>query len=374
MKRSTELILVLLAVGGVSWWALAGNEKPETISAIEPAERIGLKDQNANAYHGVAWQIHSSHDVVNKAERIITDIADLGADTILISNAGYQEHAGSATFQLDPKVTPAPEEWLRIFDIAHDNGLRVVLMPIVLLSDPRGTEWRGVIKPPSWDDWFDQYREFLLHFARLARDGDVEVLMVGSELISTERYTDRWRGLIREVRKVFPPEHNIKLSYSGNWDHYKVVRFWDELDLIGMTSYYKLSEEEYPTQEELVEAWKPIQRGLLRWQKKVGKPLLFTEAGWCSQEGAAIEPWNYYYNKKSDERGLEVQLRCYRAFMETWKETNEVGGVIWWEWNDSPGGADDYNYTPKGKPAELALRKWFERMREETRLADKQPS
>ena len=151
-------------------------------------------------------------------------------------------------------------------------------------------------------------------------------------------------------------------------DHYKVVEFWDELDLVGMTSYYKLSAEPNPSLESLIEAWKPIKRGLLRWQARIGKPLLFTEVGWCSQEGASIEPWNYYYKQEATKVALEEQRRCYRAFMETWCDTPEVGGVIWWEWVDSPSGPEDFNYTPKGKPAEGELRTWFKTARKQRRV------
>jgi hypothetical protein len=106
--------------------------------------------------------------------------------------------------------------------------------------------------------------------------------------------------------------------------------------------------------------WAPIKRNILKWQDKIDKPLLFTEAGWCSQEGTTIEPWNYYYRQEATPAGLEEQRRCYRAFMDTWKNVPQVGGVIWWEWTNSEGGSEDYNYTPKGKPAEQELREWFQ--------------
>ncbi len=368
--------LVALLAGGL--YLASGGKDGDAPSArrdFTPAPRLPLPEFD-HPYHGMAWQIHHTHDVVERARKVIREIADLGADTILISNAGYQEHAGSETFRINPKVTPTREQWMEIFAIAHENGLRVGLMPIVLLSDPRGTEWRGVIKPPNWDDWFDQYTAFICTFARLAREGRVEFMMVGSELISTERFTDRWRKLIREVREVYPPPG--KLTYSGNWDHYRVVEFWDDLDMVGMTSYYKLSAETNPTEEELLRAWAPIKAGILRWQRKIGKPLLFTEVGWCSQEGASIEPWNYYYNqyggtgkKPLPPEAMEEQRRCYRAFMETWEDTPEVAGIIWWEWNESDGGITDYNYTPKGKPAEAELRHWYAERRRERATASK---
>ena len=356
--------------GGVAgmavWWSCVSQEQPPTTlkSRTSIADTPVVKPilvpprplpPLEHPYHGLAWQIHHSEGCVDTARRLLGEMADLGADAVLISNAGYQEHAGSASFRIDPNVTPSEAQWLEIFKIAHSHGLRVILMPIILLSDPRGSEWRGVINPPSWDDWFEQYRDFLLHFARIAQKGGVDVMTVGSELISTETYTARWHRLIRDVRKVFTG----KLSYSANWDHYKAVEFWDELDLVGMTSYYKLAAEPNPSLESLIEAWKPIKRGILRWQRDIGKPLLFTEAGWCSQEGASIEPWNYYYKQDATAAGLKEQENCYQAFIETWARTPQVGGVLWWEWNESAGGTDDYNYTPRGKPAEEVLRQWF---------------
>jgi len=373
MKIVGRLLLLVCVVATAAWWSCSGNED-EAATVVKadiemPARPIVPRPLPPahEAYHGLAWQIHKSKDCVRRARKQLAEIAEFGADAVLISNAGYQEHAGSEAFKIDPAVTPSEEQWLQIFKIAHESGLRVILMPIILLSDPRGTEWRGVINPPSWDDWFDQYREFVLHFARIAQTGHVEVMTVGSELISTEKYTDRWRQLIRDVRKVFSGQ----LSYSANWDHYKVVEFWDELDLVGMTSYYKLSAEPNPSFTSLVEAWKPIKRGILRWQKNVGKPLLFVEVGWCSQEGASIEPWNYYYKQEATGGGFEEQRNCYRAFMETWSNTPQVGGIIWWEWTEGAGGREDYNYTPRGKPAERALRAWFQSIRRDRRLADK---
>ncbi len=367
MKRLVCVFAVLAVAAGAVWWVGRDRQEPGSDGGIDLAALASGSLTAARAprparlpspdgpYHGMSWQIHHSQGAVEQARLLLPEIRELGADTVLISNPGYQEHAGSESFKLDPAVSPSKEQWREIFQIAHDNQLRVVLMPIILLSNPRGTEWRGVMNPPSWDDWFEQYTKFIVYFAKIAAENHVEVLSVGSELVSTERYTDRWRNVIREVRKHFPG----KLTYSANWDHYKVVEFWDELDLVGMTSYYKLSPEPNPTLETIMGEWAPIKRGILRWQARIGKPLLFTEVGWCSQEGASIEPWNYYYKQTATPGGLEEQRRCYRAFMDTWKDTPQVGGVIWWEWNNTPGGPEDFNYTPKGKPAEKELREWF---------------
>ncbi len=130
-----------------------------------------------------------------------------------------------------------------------------------------------------------------------------------------------------------------------------------------MTTYHKLSDSVNPPLEEMVEAWKPIKKDILAWQAKVGKPILFTEVGWPSQEGCSIEPWNYYRQDVGTKTGLEEQAKCYKSFIAAWdgeiKRADALAGVIWWEWTSYGGGPTCNNYTPKGKPAEKVLREWF---------------
>jgi hypothetical protein len=346
----------MMGAAAAAWFAF-GHHLVQTI-AKPPAARPGKVYDPVPTeapLHGMAVQITHVYDVVNRTKKLLSEVADLGADTVMLSVARYQEHASSPAIFNDAERMPSDEQWRGIIAAAHERNLRVLLMPIVLLSDPKGTEWRGEIKPPNWDVWWKSYNEYILYMAKVAEANHIEVMTVGSELVSTEKFTDRWRKVIAEVRKVYKG----KLSYSANWDHYRNIEYWVNLDYIGMTTYYQLSDDPNPTRDKLLEAWKPIQENILSWQKTVGKPIIFTEVGWCSQEGASVEAWNYYHKQQATEDGRKEQRHLYAAFMKTWRDVPEVGGVIWWEWTDSAGGNDDYNYTPRGKPAEEELRRWF---------------
>lgn len=308
-------------------------------------------------YRGLAIQIASGYYKPRETYgRMLKEIADLGANTVLFSVSGFMEHARSQSIYIDLRKVPPPEDLKFLIRRGREHGMNVILMPILLLRNPRGSEWRGVIDPPDWDDWWEQYTEFVLFFADIAREADADALMVGSELVSTEKYTDRWQTLITRVRERF---HGGKLGYSANWDHFRPIEFWPALDFIGMTSYYTLADHENPTVQEIVESWKPIRADILEWQRKIGRPLMLTEVGWCSQEGAATAPWNYYQNQTATPAGLEEQRRLYEAFLRTWGDTPELMGAIWWEWDTSAGGTGDFGYTPKNKPAEQVLRRWF---------------
>lgn len=311
-------------------------------------------------FHGMAMQV-SHKDGLETYKKLADEIAELGADTILISTAAYQENSSSGAIMIDWERTLSEENWNKLLQHVRQRGLRIVLMPIVLLANPRtSTEWRGVIQPPRWDEWWASYRRYLLNFAHIANRNQVEIFIIGSELISTENQPEMWDSLIAEIRKYY----SGKISYSSNWDHYEKVPLWDKMDLVCMTTYHKLSDQVNPPQEHLNRAWKPIQREILAWQKKVRKPILFTEVGWPSQEGCSIEPWNYYRQDVGTRIGLEEQAKCYRSFIDAWDDeiqrSDQIIGVLWWEWTPWGGGPKCNNYTPKGKPAEKVLHDWFE--------------
>jgi len=72
------------------------------------------------------------------------------------------------------------------------------------------------------------------------------------------------------------------------------------------------------------------------------------------QDGAASRPWDYTVRAPVD---LEEQRRCYAAFVDAWRGA-ALAGVYFWDWS-GPGGASDAHYTPRGKPAEAVVRRWF---------------
>lgn len=311
------------------------------------------------ALRGVAWQISRSKDITGEARKRFAEIAELGANCVLLTAPGYWEYEWSERIQLDKESIPSAQQWREICTIAHDKHLRVILMPILQLRDSRTVDWRTTITVPDWDRWFERYTGFILHFAAIAADNGIEVLCIGSDLASSEFKEAHWRRLIQDVRRIY----SGKLTYSANWDHYRAVQFWDALDFVGMNGSYPLAATAHPTEDQLHRECEATRNAILGWQSAIHKPILFTQVGWCSQEGASQEPWNPYRQAEATLEGIEEQRRCYRAFMDTWARAQEVAGIIWWEWTDATGGPNDSSYTPRGKAAEQELRGWFSHAR-----------
>jgi hypothetical protein len=350
--------MIALAAIAIAWRmdGPVSSPRPESVSpAIPPSRPIDASTR----FYGMAVQLHGGTGVYEKYNRLVPEIAALGADTVLFVVHGWQEHAGTLDLHIDPRKTADAKELGKLCELAKLQGLRVILMPVVLLDDPRNNEWRGKIVPANhdWDGWFKRYNTFIQHFANVAEKYHVDVLMVGSELVKTEGYADRWRRIIQEVRQ----NYRGKLGYSANWDHYQTnkIAFWNDLDYVGMTTYYELAKGKNPSRQEVDDSWKAIKKDILTFQREVRKPIIFTEVGWCSQEGAGHEGWNYYANQKASDAGMKEQSLLYESFIATWAKEPAIGGIIWWEWDCTEGGPSDFNYTPRGKPAEAIIRRLF---------------
>lgn len=281
--------------------------------------------------------------------RRIDEIARTGASHVALVTHWHQHDTRSN--RLAPgKLTIADRVLVALIRHAHRRRLSVLLFPIVHLEVIRMGHWRGTIRPRNVATWWLSYERFILHYARIARRERVATLLVGSELGSTELWRARWYHLVGRVRRQF----SGKLVYSANWDHYDKVSFWRRIDYLGVTGYFELTRKTDASVAELTRAWRRARAKLLAFAARHKKPLWITEVGYASVDGAATQPWNY---NRAGSVDLEEQRRCYAAFVAAWTNT-ALAGVFFWNWYGA-GGTRDKSYTPRGKPAQRILERWF---------------
>lgn len=346
----TALLIYALITLGVLFHA----DSP-VIAAGEP---IVHSLTGTHPYCGVAIQLQRV-DWVPQYKQLIDRIADDGADTVSLVVDARQENFQSNFMYIDVRLTMSDAQLAEIIDHAKSRHLRVILMPIVLLDDPNDTHWRGTLDPKDWSVWFDNYRDLLSHYAYLAQDHDVDMLVVGSELVSSEEHVDEWINTIKTIRDIFKGQ----LTYSSNWDRYRKVKFWDYLDVIGMNSYWTLGQDHNVTVDQIKANWQDIQKGptgIFDFLAQQKKPVILLEAGWCSLANAAKDPWDY--TQKQLDADDDLQRKLYEGFFQSWWGQPDLAGFVLWAM-DPGGDPDGRGYTPQNKPAEQVMRHWLSQPR-----------
>ena len=289
-------------------------------------------------------------------------LAEAGAEWVAFVPTWYQPQYNSTEIAPTGK-TPSDESLRHAIDRARQLRLKVMLKPQLDLSEGAEINWRGEIDfpgdPAGWRSWFESYGRFLLHYAALAQAQRVELFCVGTELMTASVWHEaQWRDLIARVRKVYQGP----LTYAANWnEEYALIKFWDALDYAGIDPYFPLTDEDRPTLEELKAAWQPHLAELIRWQQAVDKPVIFTEIGYKSVQGAARAPWE----DLSGPVDLELQRDCYQALLETFWPQPWFSGLYWWHWgtHERMGGEHHRGFTPQNKPAEELLTAWYRKRR-----------
>ncbi|MFY0599744.1 MAG: hypothetical protein JXR03_08725 [Cyclobacteriaceae bacterium] len=207
----------------------------------------------------------------------------------------------------------------------------------------------------KWLEWEESYEKYIMTFAKVSQSLDVPLLCIGTELKKAVKREKYWRSLIDKVRDVYCGQ----ITYASNWDNYNEVKFWDALDYIGVDAYFPLVDGKTPEASEIESAWGATKLDLKAVSKRYDVPVLFTEYGYQSVDGAAGKHWEV--NTSSSYLNMEVQSRSYEClFRSFWNEEWFAGGFLWkWHLKENAGGEGDPNFTPQGKPVEAVIKKWY---------------
>jgi len=286
-------------------------------------------------------------------QKFIDEIKAVGASHIAIAVPWYVEKVDSNVVKPHPRFTVPMSTVSRVVTQSKDSGLGIMLFPFIRIEKPGPGDWRGNLKPANRAAFFASYASFVGSFALLARDMDIKAIVIGSELSSLDTDKTTWAEIILGIRRIHP---GLRLVYSANWDHFEKVPFWDLVDDIGVSGYFELTDgDRKPTVQKLTSSWLGHRHKLEDLARKNKKPLILTEVGYLSQDGTNAWPWKEGAKETVD---LEEQAMCFTALRNAWRGSDVLKGLFIWNWFGW-GGKSSGEYTPRGKPAQEVIRKWF---------------
>jgi hypothetical protein len=301
------------------------------------------------------------------AKQAFQKIASLGSNSIELTARIWTQTGTSTSVFAEPTKTEGDASLLTGFQAAHDAGLSVLFK--AALSTLNGTRVSS-LAPADIAGFFASYKAEIVHLATIAQAADVEMFAIGNEMssLSGQQYRGYWTDLIAAVREVYHGE----LTYAAATDEAAHVSFWDQLDTIGVNTYPPLTASHAPTVQELVDAWtavplNPYYAAAFDYKSPVDflhslatrydKPLLMTEVGYRSVDGAAIAPGSWTSNGTPD---VTEQADAYNAFFQVWSAHGGswFKGAELWQW-DLNNQYSSTGYSVMGKPAEAVVSQYF---------------
>jgi len=292
----------------------------------------------------------------SEAESTYIHLKNIGVRWVALTPGAFIADVHSPTIRWR-----AHDNYTDAIAMLHKQGIAVMLKPYLWSAEfYRQGLWTGDIAMTSDADWktfFENYSAFIMNYANVAEQSGAEMLCVGLELPKTLDHADDWKQLIRNVRSVY----HGKLTYaSAGLDEARNVPFWNNLDFIGVNAYFHLTDDTMPTEQELCNAWMPIEMQLDSLSKQHQKKILFTEAGYRSCVGTACKPWEWV-ERDSKPVDINQQALCYDVLCKCLFDKSWFAGIYWWKYypDMSAGGKNDDDFTPQNKPAERVIKKWF---------------
>jgi hypothetical protein len=280
------------------------------------------------------------------ARLALADAKKLGANAIAVVPFFWQ--ADPASDELVRGKDMSDDELRAAIREGHALGLAVVVKPQVWVPH----SWAGAVAMTSaaaWTQWFANYRTALDGIARIATEEKADALAVGTELVETSQQP-QWSDVIGEVRTLYS---GPLFYFAHNLDEAEKIRFWRQLDAIGVTLYPPLG----PDGDRIgrLATMSAAAEGIDALSSRMGKPVIVGEIGLRSAEGAAAKPW-----ESPEERTSRPDPKLQADVLADWLsilDRPSVHGVLIWRWFTDPnaGGLNDTDFTVQGKPAEHVL-------------------
>lgn len=283
-------------------------------------------------------------------EQSLREITEVGATWVQLSPTWFQtDRHSSEVVRTAETVSDAGLE--RAIKLAHQQGLKVFLKPHIDLPNP-GTDSRNNIVPNDRGAWFTSYKAFITSYAAMAQRLGVEQFAVATELSSISDDRAAWLQVIQAVRD----QYSGPLVYAAGRD-WASVAFWDAVDVIGIDAYWPLSSVSTTDVQALQRGWEFVLHEAAALSARYGRKILFTEAGYTSQQGTVTDPSNWRISTTPNQA---EQAAAYEALLATFSNQPWWAGVHWWVWIRPPYTvAQLLDYSPRGKLAEEVIRRWW---------------
>jgi hypothetical protein len=257
-------------------------------------------------------------------------------------------------------VTESRQSLIDLSIFIHSAGIHVIFKPMIIISSGQSLY---SINPNQ--DWLLSYEKFLNYTASLATDMNASIFMINGPIDAIERDELLMRRLVSNIRQLY----DGYITYTASHSSFSLIRWWDAMDLIAINAWMPFTTSYNPKIDDFITTWDGLYPQLLQAYNKWKKPIVFSELGLQSREGANISPKNMTFSKSGEVKFSWVeQSKYYRAINQT-----KIWSAPWFKgtffvgWDLAQGNLllqEDTSFSIRDKPAELDLKMLYSKLPE----------
>lgn len=272
-----------------------------------------------------------------------------GTTTVVLPITAVQESAQSTHVIYESEHTPTKEEIEKVIEYIQGKGCKIILKSVVNCLDDTWRAYINFISPdvvcePKWSEWFESYTTYVLYVSSFAEKYNIDMVMIGCEMVCADAQEQEWRKLITKVRE----NYQGLLTYNADKYQEDRITWWDDLDVISSSGYYPVG------------TWKQELERIEKVVKEFKKPFFFAEAGCPARIGNESLPNDYAW---VGERSEEAQLSYYEEMFTESSKVDFVDGFGLWDWKTilyplEAAHVDD-DYCVYGKKAEVRIKEEY---------------
>jgi hypothetical protein len=314
----------------------------------------------------------------------------IGANWVVISPTWSYTAKGSAIAAITPGQDMLWSDLTNAVAQARNQGLSVAIAPTFRYASSETDYWQSSAKDANWwQDWFDNYRTFSIHYADLAAQTGASTLILGSGSLAPampggtladgsssgvpEDAAARWENILTQVRSHFSGTIYWAMDYPGGVNDPPAIL--DAVDGVYLQWSSSLTSAKTYTENDLETAFSTaLDQDVQPFQEQIGKPIVLAvmypsatgAAHGCisqpSGECLAFEGLSRAYpDTPSVSLNLQEQVDIYNALFAAVNTRTYISGIVAKGFYP-PAVLEDKSASLYGKPAMDVLWYWFPKM------------
>ena len=372
-------------IENVNEWAWPLNAGNATLVASTiPARGTGFMA-------GVEYQSYYDPNTPAFNLSALQNIQGLGANWVIYTPSWTYKRINPVIFTQQPGRDAFWNDTINTVAQARTLNLNVALFPQPRFDISATEFWRNAPRDGTWwNDWFDHYRAFAIHFADQATLSGAQALIIGGDWILPALPAGvlvdgspsgvpadaeaRWKAVIAEVRQHFRGNLIFAVPYNAV-NFVPPVNILRDADSVYLMWFAKLSASNPPNKTDMInEAGNLLDQNIAPVQVQVNKPFIIAlsypsssnSATGCIPNGSgACLDWTSLNRPNADISSVSLDLQqqtdIYDAVFTAMNTRSWVSGFVSRGYFQ-PVELQDKSASIHGKPADDLLWYWFPRL------------